>query len=210
MPDEFATKEISLFHRPMQTEFSAIILFFGWAHHLKKHTTLVRPIQQKITSHPQLLPSKDFSFNMPRSRKSSVSSVNRDAFAKSSKTSVQKRAYWSDVRKRLRAGEGMPPPPRGRSRSDSKSDAHAHQSQSPASKRARARQNRLAVTAYNVMPPPVLFELLKYFNETNQSPSKEQREALWAELLFLDSTVEIDKITRWFANRRAYVKRKGM
>lgn len=65
--------------------------------------------------------------------------------------------------------------------------------------------------SYTVLSREVQYELTKYFTETNCSPDARERAILLDHLTQnIDSRVSMQKLTRWFQNRRAYCKRLGI
>ena len=65
-------------------------------------------------------------------------------------------------------------------------------------------------TAYWVLSRDVQYQLNKYFREENQHPNKAQRELLLRQLESIHPGIPMEKLTRWFQNRRAYVRRLGL
>ena len=63
--------------------------------------------------------------------------------------------------------------------------------------------------AYWVMPREIQYALTKYFTEVNSKPSTTDRETILLMLQQFDASITLSKVTRWFQNRRAYVKRCG-
>lgn len=63
-------------------------------------------------------------------------------------------------------------------------------------------------STYEVLSQPVRHELNKFFFDVTSTPSKAQRKQLWYDLQMIDSSVRMSKITRWFQNKRQYMKKQ--
>ena len=169
---------------------------------------------------------------MPRSRRGSKESASSKRGSRASKSSTTKAAaacdrrrsrsplapasqskegFWSDVRRRAASGHFVGPG--DQSFLDMKkaygisSRTHKDESQcsfvlSPSETVKKSRPD-----AYWVMSRDVKYALTKYFNETSQSPNMAQQKAVLRALHQVDDSITIEKVTRWFQNRRAYVKR---
>jgi hypothetical protein len=69
------------------------------------------------------------------------------------------------------------------------------------------RQQNGESSTYDVLSQPVRHELNKFFFDVTSTPSKAQRKQLWYDLQMIDSNVRMRKITRWFQNKRQYMKK---
>lgn len=63
-------------------------------------------------------------------------------------------------------------------------------------------------STYEVLSHPVRHGLNKFVFDVTPTPSKAQRKQLWYDLQMIDCNVRMSKITRWFQNKRQYMKRQ--
>jgi hypothetical protein len=70
------------------------------------------------------------------------------------------------------------------------------------------RQHGESKTTRDVLSQPVRHELNKFFFDVNPYPSKAERKQLWYDLILIDSDVRMEKIVRWFQNKRQYMKKQ--
>ena len=71
---------------------------------------------------------------------------------------------------------------------------------------ADVQQQKPTSKTYHVLSQPVRLELNKYFFDVQTAPSRKEREKLLHFLLTFDSDVSMKKLTRWFQNKRQYMK----
>jgi len=72
--------------------------------------------------------------------------------------------------------------------------------------RAQRNPKAAAIKTYKVLSQPIRHELNKYFFDVTDTPSRAERKQLLEALWLIDYTVTKVKLTKYFQNKRHYVK----